>query len=181
MVLSKCLWCADFFVGQPKFIWFGTKLNRQVVEIPMGTNWAPLVADLLYPRHENGWGIKCYPCPSVLFIRTYVRLSRRRSLSKSNTFDPNFMKLGHLVKDHSVFFKFGNSLFRTRLSVVMALCLWKFSICMNLAIEGTSLSFGHISSYCFVMRGTLWCLFLMINRLVLLMLLTLHPDILDDI
>ena len=28
---------------------------------------------------------------------TYVRLSRRRLLSKSNTFDQNFMKLGHIV------------------------------------------------------------------------------------
>ena len=27
----------------------------------------------------------------------YMRLSRRRPLSKSNTFDPNFMKLGHIV------------------------------------------------------------------------------------
>ena len=29
--------------------------------------------------------------------RTYVRLSKRRPLSKSNTFDQNFMKLGHIV------------------------------------------------------------------------------------
>ena len=28
---------------------------------------------------------------------TYVRLSQRRPLSKSNTFDQNFMKLGHIV------------------------------------------------------------------------------------
>ena len=28
---------------------------------------------------------------------TYVRLSRQRPLSKSNTFDQNFMKLGHIV------------------------------------------------------------------------------------
>ena len=61
--------------------------------------------------------------PSVLYVRMYVCLSRRRSLSKSNTFDPNFMKLGHLVKYHNVFFKFDNGPFRSRLSVVMALCL----------------------------------------------------------
>ena len=28
-------------------LWFGTKLYRQIVGIPMGTNCAPLVADLL--------------------------------------------------------------------------------------------------------------------------------------
>ena len=32
------------------FIRFGTKLYRQVVGIPMGTNWAPLVADLFQFR-----------------------------------------------------------------------------------------------------------------------------------
>ena len=30
------------------FIWFGPKLYRQIVVIPMGTNCAPLVADLFY-------------------------------------------------------------------------------------------------------------------------------------
>ena len=34
----------------------------------------------------------------VLYIRTYVCTSvQRRTLSKSNTFDQNFMKLGHIV------------------------------------------------------------------------------------
>ena len=55
------------------------------------------MAGALCPRHDNGRGIKCYPCPSVLYLRTYVRLSRRRPLSKWNTFDQNFMKLGHIV------------------------------------------------------------------------------------
>ena len=35
------------------FILFGTKLYRQVVEIPMGTNCAPLVADLFLFFHER--------------------------------------------------------------------------------------------------------------------------------
>ena len=35
--------------------------------------------------------------PSVLYVLTYVRLSRRGPLFKSNTFDQNFMKLGHIV------------------------------------------------------------------------------------
>ena len=65
--------------------------------------------------------------PSVLYVRTYVltyvRLSRRRPLSKSNTFDQNFMKLGHTVKYRDVFFKFDNGPYGTMLSAVMALCL----------------------------------------------------------
>ena len=54
---------------------------------------------------------------------TYVRLSRRRPLSKLNTNNQNSMKLGHIVKYYNVFFKFDNGPYHTRLSVVMALCL----------------------------------------------------------
>ena len=46
---------------------------------------------------------------------------KQRPLSKSNIFDQNFMKLGHIVKYHDVFFKFDNGPYRTMLSVVMAL------------------------------------------------------------
>ena len=42
-------------------------------------------------------------------------------LSKSSTFDQNFMKLGHIVQYHGVFFKFDNDPYRTMLSAVMAL------------------------------------------------------------
>ena len=35
------------------FIRFGTKLHIQVVGIPMGTNWAPLVTDLLLFCYER--------------------------------------------------------------------------------------------------------------------------------
>ena len=57
------------------------------------------------------------------YVRTYVHTSvQRRPLSKSNTFDQNFIKLGHIVKYHDVF-KFDNGAYRTWLSVVMALCL----------------------------------------------------------
>ena len=34
-------------------------------------------------------------------------------LSKSNTFDQNFMKLGHIVLYHDVFFKLDNGPYRT--------------------------------------------------------------------
>ena len=58
------------------------------------------------------------------YVSTYVRTSVQQSpLSNSNTFDQNFMKLGHIVKYHNVFFKFDNGPHRTMLSTVMALCL----------------------------------------------------------
>ena len=56
MVLSKCMGCADIFVGQ-HFIRFGTKLYRQVVVIPMGTNCGPLVADLFLFSYERDFMI----------------------------------------------------------------------------------------------------------------------------
>ena len=57
------------------------------------------------------------------YVLMYVRLSKRRPLSNSNTFHQNFMKLCHIVKYYDVFFKFENGLYRTMLSVAMALCL----------------------------------------------------------
>ena len=60
---------------------------------------------------------------SVTPVRTYVRTSvQRRPLSKSNNFYQNFMKLGHIVYYHDVFFKFDNGPYGTMPSVVMALC-----------------------------------------------------------
>ena len=36
----------------------------------------------LCPRHDNGRGIKCYPCPYVRTLHSYVRTSvQRRPLS----------------------------------------------------------------------------------------------------
>ena len=47
------------------------------------------------------------------------------------------MKLGHIVKNYDVFFKFDNGLYRTMLSVVMALCLKKsaFETMTTLKVE----------------------------------------------
>ena len=42
--------CADFFIGQ-HFYSIGTKLYRQVVGIPMGTNCTPMVVDLFLFCH----------------------------------------------------------------------------------------------------------------------------------
>ena len=82
------------------------------------------------PHHDNGWGIKCYPCPSArtyfTYIPTYVCLSNDVGTLKSNTSDQNFMKLGHIVKYHDVF-KFNNGPYRTMLSAVMALCFKKIN------------------------------------------------------
>ena len=73
-----------------------------------------MMGAIFMPPHENGRGIKCYPCQSV-------HHTKRRPLSKSNTFDHNFMKLGHIVKYHDVFFKFDNFLIATYLQE-----LWSF-------------------------------------------------------
>ena len=48
---------------------------------------------------------------------------KRCPLSKSNSFAQNFMKLGHIVKYHDVFFKFDNGPYRTMFSVAMTLWL----------------------------------------------------------
>ena len=53
----------------------------------------------LCPRHYNGRGIVTPVRPYFMYLRTYIICtSRRHLLSKSNTFDQNFMKLGHIVK-----------------------------------------------------------------------------------
>ena len=46
------MWCADLLLDNV-IIRFGTKLYRQVVGIPMGTNCAPLVDDLFLFCHER--------------------------------------------------------------------------------------------------------------------------------
>ena len=69
----------------------------------------------------------------------------RRLLSNMNSFDYNFMKLGHIIKYHNVF-KFQNGLYRIMPSGVIALCLWQFPIYTNFAIAGASVSHRHISS-----------------------------------
>ena len=53
----------------------------------------------------------------------FVYENSLRPLSNSNIFSQIFMKLGHIVKYHDIFFKFDNGPYRTRPSVVMALCL----------------------------------------------------------
>ena len=51
MVVSKSLWCPC--LSFEYFIRFGTKLYRQTISIPMGTNCTPLVADLFHFCYES--------------------------------------------------------------------------------------------------------------------------------
>ena len=62
----------------------------------LGFSWAiqgPW-AFLWCPRRDNDQVIKCYLSPNVC---PSVRHTQRRPLFKSNSFDQNFMKLGHIV------------------------------------------------------------------------------------
>ena len=52
MVVSKSLWCPCLSLDNI-LIRFGTKLYRQTIGIPMGTNCAPLVADLFLFCYER--------------------------------------------------------------------------------------------------------------------------------
>ena len=52
MCLTKYVYALTFLLDNI-FIRFGTKLYRQVVEIPMGTNYAPLVVDLFLFCYER--------------------------------------------------------------------------------------------------------------------------------
>ena len=55
-----------------------------------------------------------------LFMK--IHSLKRCLLSKLNSFDQNFMKLGLTVTFYNVFFKFDNDLYRTVLSRVIVLC-----------------------------------------------------------
>ena len=52
MYVMRWPFCWTTFYSFIHFIWFGTKLYRQVVGIPMGTNCTPLVADLFLFCYE---------------------------------------------------------------------------------------------------------------------------------
>ena len=56
-------------------------------------------------------------CPSICTSNPMT------SVYKLNSYGQNFMKLGHIVYYHNVFFMFDNGLYHTMLSRVMALCL----------------------------------------------------------
>ena len=53
MILSESLRCSPLSFGKNLFIRFGSKLCRQIEGIPVGTNHAPLVADLFLFCYER--------------------------------------------------------------------------------------------------------------------------------
>ena len=62
---------------------------------------------------------------AICFMK--IHRFKRCPLTKLNIFYQNFMKLGHIVKYHDVFFKFDNGPYPTRFSVVMALFVYENS------------------------------------------------------
>ena len=70
-------------------------------------------------------------------------------LSKSNTFDKNFMKLCHIEEYHDVFIKFDNGPYQTMPSVVTALCLFKTM--STILVEYSLSEFYESWSHCLVL------------------------------
>ena len=56
-------------------------------------------------------------------IMVHITPYENSPLSKSNGFDQDFMRLGHIVKYRDVLFKFDKGPYCTMLSGVMSLCL----------------------------------------------------------
>ena len=75
MVLSKYMCCADFFVGQ-NFIRYDTKLYRQIVGIAMGTNCAPLVANLFLFCYERDFMMSLSDDKQADYIDAFNTTSR---------------------------------------------------------------------------------------------------------
>ena len=73
----------------------------------------------LCPRHDNGWGIKCYPRPSIW---TSIRHTHWRQIFLIRI-------LWSLVTLFSTIMSFLSSIMVP--SGVMAFCLWKFTIWNN--------------------------------------------------
>ena len=58
------------------FIRFGTKLYRQVVRIPMGTNCAPLVTDLFLFCYERDFMMSLFDGKQAAIIDAFNTTSR---------------------------------------------------------------------------------------------------------
>ena len=86
---------------------------------------------LLSTMMSSSSSIMVHIAPGFQELLPFVYENSWRPLSYSNIFYQIFMKLGHIVKYHDVYLKFDNGLNRTRLSRVMALCLWKFTVWNN--------------------------------------------------
>ena len=75
MVWSKCLWCPDLLLDNI-FIRFGTKLYRQLVGIPMGTNCDPLVNDLFPFCYERDFMMSLSDDKQAAIIDAFNTTSR---------------------------------------------------------------------------------------------------------
>ena len=64
------------FLLNNMFIQFGTKLYRQVVGIPMGTNCAPLIADLFLFCYESDFMMSLSDDEQAVVIDTFNTTSR---------------------------------------------------------------------------------------------------------
>ena len=54
------------------FIRFGSKLYRQIVGIPMGTNCAPLVADLFLFCYERDFMFSCQTIINLMLLKLLI-------------------------------------------------------------------------------------------------------------
>ena len=89
MVMSKCVCDVLTFSLDNIFIQFGTKLYRQVVGIPMGTNCAPLVADLFLFCYERDF---------------MMSLSDDKQADVINAFNTTSRYLDNILNINNVFF-----------------------------------------------------------------------------
>ena len=73
--MSENVWCSPLSFGHI-FIRFGSKLYRQIVDIPMGTNCAPLVADLFLFCYERDFMLSLSDKNQTDIIKAFNSLSR---------------------------------------------------------------------------------------------------------
>ena len=84
------------------FIWFGTKLYRQVVGIPLGTNCAPLVADLFLFCYERDFMMSLFDDKQVDVIDAFNSTSRYLDdiLNINNVYFDNMVSQIYPSKPH---------------------------------------------------------------------------------
>ena len=67
---------ALFFLLDNIYIIFGTKLYRQIIDIPMGTNCAPLVADLFLFCYDRDFKMSLSADKDAEIIETFNSTSK---------------------------------------------------------------------------------------------------------
>ena len=74
--LSTDPWWTPTFTSFGQYIWFGSKLYRQIVGIPMGTYCAPLVADLFVLCYERDFMLSLSDNNQTDIIEAFNSISR---------------------------------------------------------------------------------------------------------